>query len=70
MMLFIDNITAMCKSITIHKDQGMTVVKGQQFNTCLACLPTGKILNTPGLELVPCSRAKAEENFALSDEMK
>ena len=46
------------KSITIHKGQEMTAVQGQQFNACLAYLPTGRKRNTPGLELVACSRAK------------
>ena len=55
----------LCKSITIHKGQQLTVDEGQQFNACLAYLPEGRNRNSPGLELVSCLRVKAEENFAL-----
>lgn len=55
----------LCKSIAIHKVQGITVGEDQQFSACLAYLPTGRNRNTPGPELVTCSMAREAENLLL-----
>jgi hypothetical protein len=57
-----------CKSLSIHKSQGMTVGQGKQFKKVVVHLPTGQRNNVPGLELVAISRAMAIEDFAIGNE--
>ena len=52
-----------CKAITIHKSQGMTIGHGQFFEYLLLFLPSNG--NTPGMELVALSRPTELERFAL-----
>ena len=55
----INAITLMiCKSLSIHKSQGMTVGRGKQFTKVVVHLPVGVGGNKcPGLELVAVRRA-------------
>ena len=48
-----------CKAITIHKCQGMSVGTGELWNRIIVMLPGLKSkMRQPGLEYVACSRAK------------
>jgi hypothetical protein len=57
-----------CKSLSIHKSQGMTVGQGKQFKKVVVHLPIGQRNNCPGLELVAISRAMAVEDFAIGND--
>lgn len=52
-----------CKAITIHKSQGMTIGLHQFFEYLLLFLPQNG--NTPGMELVALSRATELERIAI-----
>jgi len=54
-----------CKAITIHKCQGMTVGEGQVWKKIIIMIP--KNANTPGLEQVAVSRAKGLDCIAILD---
>jgi hypothetical protein len=54
-----------CKSLSIHKSQGMTVGHGKQFTKVVVNLPVRVGGNKcPGLELVAVSRAVELNDFA------
>jgi hypothetical protein len=57
-----------CKSLSIHKNQGMTVGHGKQFTKVVVHLPVGVGGNKcPGLELVAVSRAVELNDFAVDN---
>jgi hypothetical protein len=57
-----------CKSLSIHKSQGMTVGHGKQFTKVVVHLPVGVGGNKcPGLELVAVSRAVELNDFAVGN---
>lgn len=56
-----------CKSLSIHKSQGMTVGEGKQFKKVVVHLPTSRRI-VPGLELVAISRAVSIQDFAIGNE--
>ena len=56
-----------CKAITIHKSQGMTIGDGQQFPYVVVHFPEASQHVTPGQVLVAFTRAIAPENFALGN---
>jgi hypothetical protein len=57
-----------CKSLSIHKSQGMTVGHGKQFTKAVVHLPIRVGGNKwPGLELVAVSRAVELNDFAAGD---
>ena len=59
----------LCKSMDIHKGQGMKVGEGKQFNACacVAYLLTDNDRNFLGLELMAGSKAQTEGTFALDN---
>ena len=58
----------MCKSLSIHKSQGMPVGQGKQFTKVVVHLPVGVGGNNcPGLELVAVSRAVELNDFAVGN---
>ena len=60
-----------CKSITIHKSQGMTIGENEIFTKVVLYLPdslSGR--KTPGSELVGMSRAKNLNCLAIGNESK
>jgi len=56
-----------CKSLSIHKSQGMTVGEGKQFKKVVVHLPNNRRI-VPGLELVAISRAVSIQDFAIGNE--
>ena len=56
----------LCKALTIHKAQGMTVGEGQMFEEVVVCLPVGGT-KCPGQELVASSRAVELRDFAIGN---
>ena len=57
-----------CKSLSIHKSQGMTVGHGKQYTKVVVHFPVGVGGNKcPGLELVAVSRAVELYDFAVGD---
>ena len=56
-----------CKSLSIHKSQGMTVREGKQFKKVVVHLPNNRRI-VPGLELVAISRAVSIQDFAIGNE--
>jgi hypothetical protein len=57
-----------CKSLSIHKSQGMTVGHGKQFTKLVVHLQVGVGGNKcPGLELVAVSRAVELNDFAVGN---
>jgi hypothetical protein len=57
----------LCKSLSIHKSQGMTVGQGKQFKKVVVHLPIAQRNNCPGLEMVAISRAMAVGDFAIGN---
>ena len=55
-----------CKSLSIHKSQGMTVGQGKPFTKVVVYLPPSGN-KCPGLELVAVSRAVALNDFAVGN---
>jgi hypothetical protein len=57
-----------CKSLSIHKSQGMTVGHGKQFTKVVVHLPVGARGNKcSGLELVAVSRAVELNDFTVGN---
>ncbi len=57
-----------CKSLSIHKSQGMTVGHGKQFTKVVVHLPIGVRGNKcPELELMAVSRAVELNDFAVGN---
>ena len=56
-----------CKAITIHKSQGMTIGPHQQFEKVIVHLPTSTTRKSPGIELVACSRAMNPDCIAFGN---
>ena len=57
-----------CKSVSIHKSQGMTVGQRKQFTKVVVHLPVGVGGNNcPGLEFVAVSRAVELNDFAVGN---
>ena len=52
-------VMRVCKAITIHKGQGITVGKGQDWENVVVYFVEGKGKSNPGLELVAMSRAES-----------
>ena len=50
----------MCKAITIHKGQGITVGKGKEWPCVVIYFNEGKKRSQAGLELVAASRAESK----------
>ena len=61
-----------CKSITIHKSQGMTIGEKEIFTKVILYLPDSESggRRTPGSELVGMSRAKDLSCLAIGNESK
>ena len=61
-----------CKSITIHKSQGMTIGENEIFTKVVLYLPDSESggRRTPGSELVGMSRAKDLSCLAIGNESK
>jgi hypothetical protein len=57
----------LCKSLSIHKSQGMTVGQGKQFKKVVVHLPIAQRNNCPGLEMVAISRAMTVGDFAIGN---
>jgi hypothetical protein len=57
-----------CRALTIHKSQGMTVGEGEQFEKVIVYLPENA--KTPGLPLVACSRSKKATDFAIGNKLQ
>ena len=54
-----------CKALTCHKVQGMSVGEGEIFEKGVLYLPDGKLRNTPGLMLTAFTRFKKECDYAI-----
>ena len=52
-----------CKAITGHKSQGMTIAKGEPFEMAVVHLPEKGEKVPPGWEMVTSSRAKTLQDF-------
>jgi hypothetical protein len=60
-----------CKLLSIHKSQGMSVGHGKQFTKVVVHLPVGIGGNKcPGLELVAVSRAVELHDFAVGNSIE
>jgi hypothetical protein len=57
----------LCKSLSIHKSQGMTFGQGKQFKKVVVHLPISQRNNCPGLEMVAISRAMTVGDFAIGN---
>jgi hypothetical protein len=55
-----------CKALTIHKSQGMTISEGKHFKKVVVSLPVSGN-KCPGLELVATSRAVELADFAIGN---
>lgn len=55
-----------CKALSIHKSQGMTVGEGKQFQKVIVYLPVNGN-KRPGLELVATSIAVELNDFAIGN---
>ena len=55
-----------CKSLSMHKSQGMTVGQGEQFSKVMVYFPVGTN-KCPGLELVAISRVVELNDFAVGN---
>ena len=56
-----------CKALTGHKAQGMTVGSGEQFKRLVVHLPTKGMRSVAGWELVAISRVKSPDLFAIGN---
>jgi hypothetical protein len=63
-------IPQLCKSLSIHKSQGMSVGQDEQFKKVVVHLPIGQRNNCPGLEMVAISRAMTVEDFTIGKKLK
>ena len=57
-----------CKALSIHKSQGMTVGEGKQFKKVIVHLPINGN-KCPGQELVATSRAVKLNDFAIGNSL-
>jgi hypothetical protein len=57
-----------CKVLSIHKSQGMTVGEGKQFQKVIVYLPINGN-KCPGMELVATSRAVELKDFAIGNSL-
>ena len=57
-----------CKALSIHKSQGMTVGEGKQFQKVIVYLPLNGN-KCPGMELVATSRAVELNDFAIGNSL-
>ena len=55
-----------CKAISIHKCQGISVGNGHDWEKVVITLPTCDQIITPGMELVAVSRVIDKTNFAIN----
>jgi hypothetical protein len=54
-----------CKAISIHKSQGITVGPGKLWEKVVIALPGPNDRTTPGMEYVALGRATVKEAFAI-----
>ena len=54
-----------CKGLTNHKVQGMSIGPGEQFEKGIIHFPEGRMRNIPGLVLTACTRFKQPRDFAI-----
>ena len=54
-----------CKGLTNHKVQGMSIGPGEQFEKGIIHFPDGKMKNIPGLVLTAFTRFKQPNDFAI-----
>ena len=54
-----------CKGLTNHKVQGMSIGPGEQFEKGVIHFPDGRMKNIPGLVLTACTRFKQPHDFAV-----
>ena len=57
-----------CKGLTAHKVQGMSIGKGKEFERAIIHMPEGRMKNIPGLVLVMLTRLKEAADFAIGTE--
>jgi hypothetical protein len=57
-----------CRALTIHKSQGMTIGEGERFKKVVVHLPDNA--HCPGLPLVACSQAKKATDFAFGNKLE
>jgi len=57
-----------CRALTIHKSQGMTIGDGEQFKKVIVHLPDNA--RCPGLPLVACSRSKKANDLAIGNKLE
>ena len=54
-----------CKGLTAHKVQGMSIGDGEEFEKAIIHMPEGRMKNIPGLVLVMFTRLKETSDFAI-----
>ena len=57
-----------CKAITRHKFQGLSIGIGKDWDTVVVTLPTKHIKTHSGMELVELSRYTLKESFTIRDD--
>ena len=57
-----------CKGLTAHKVQGMSIGSGEEFKRAIIHMPEGRMKNIPGLVLVMFTRLKEAADFAIGTE--